>query len=302
MFKLWEKTTVGLALGAGGAKGLAHLGVLRILEKTCLHINIITGSSAGALVGAMYAQSASIEKTESRIRKLLQTDFLKRHQLDLMVPHKEKEHRKILERIGYFIKQEFVLTRSFTKMSFFNSNIFDEALSFLIDDTDIAETKIPFGAVAVDYLSGDRILITKGSIRKAVAASCSIPGIFPPVSMNGRLLIDGSVISRVPINEAREMGANFIIGVDVSSALKKGLDIQNGLELMFRADEITGHYLNQQNLRKADIVIHPDLGRIHWADFENFDGIINIGKESAQKMLPEIEQKYKRKKLHFLLR
>jgi len=301
MFGLGKKITVGLALGAGGAKGFAHLGVLKILEKTRFPINIITGSSAGALVGAMYCQSGSIDKTESRIRDLLATDFLEKYKLDLMAPQKEKEHQNILDRIGYFVKQEFVLTRSFTRMSFFDSEIVDEALSFLLDDTDIKETKIPFAAAAVDYLSGERVLITKGSIRKAVAASGCIPGIFPPVPLNDMLLVDGSVISRVPITEAREMGANFVIGVDVSSAMKEDLEIRNGLELMFRADEITGHHLNQQNIRKADIIMHPDLGRIHWADFENMDSMVEIGKTTAEKMLPEIKQKYKRKKLHFLL-
>lgn len=302
MFGLGKKITIGLALGAGGAKGFAHLGVLRILEKTRFPINIITGSSAGALVGAMYCQSGSIDKTESRIRDLLATDLLEKYKLDIMMPQKEKEHQNILDRIGYFVKQEFVLTRSFTRMSFFNSEIVDEALSFLLDDTDIKETKIPFAAAAVDYLSGERVLITEGSIKKAVAASGCIPGIFPPVPLNDMLLVDGSVISRVPITEAREMGANFVIGVDVSSAMKEDLDIRNGLELMFRADEITGHHLNLQNIRQADILIHPKLGMIHWADFDNVDGMVEIGKTTTEKMIPEIRRIYKRKKLHFLFR
>jgi len=299
MVRLWKKSIVGLALGAGGAKGFAHLGVLRVLERNHFPINIITGSSAGALVGAMYAQSGSVDKTEARIRGLLATDFIKRHRLDLMIPHKEREHQKILERIGYFVKQEFVLTRSFTRMSFFNSEIVNEALSFLLDDTDIKETKIPFGAVAVDYLSGERVLITEGSIRQAVAASGCIPGIFPPVPLNDMLLIDGSVISRVPITEARKMGANFVIGVDVSSSMKEDPDIRNGLELMFRADEITGHHLNLQNIQKADMIIRPDVGRVHWADFENIDNMINIGSQTTEKLMPEIKQKLRRKQFHF---
>ena len=299
MVRLWKKSIVGLALGAGGAKGFAHLGVLRVFERNHLPIAIITGSSAGALVGAMYAQSGSVDKAEARIRELLATDFIKRHRLDLMIPHKEREHQKILERIGYFVKQEFVLTRSFTRMSFFNSEIVNEALSFLLDDRDIEETEIPFGAVAVDYLSGERVLITEGPIRQAVAASCCIPGIFPPVPLNDMLLVDGSVISRVPVTEAREMGANFVVGVDVSSAMKKGLDIRNGLELMFRADEITGYYLNQQNLQKADIIIRPDVGRVHWADFENIDNMINSGSQTTEKLTAKIKQKLRRNKFHF---
>lgn len=293
MFGLRKKLTIGLALGAGGARGLAHVGVLKTLEDARFPINIITGSSAGALVGAMYAQSGSVDKVESKIRDLLAANFLKRHRLDLFVPPQDREQEKILERVGYFVRQQFVLARSFTRMSFFNSEIVDEILSFLLEDTDIKNTKIPFGAVAVDYLSGEKILITQGSVRKAVAASSSIPGIFPSVSLDDKLLIDGGIISQVPVIEAREMGANFVIGVSVSPSIKEDLNIRNGLELMFRANEITRYYLNQKNLRKADIVIHPDLGGIHWAEFKDIDKLINIGREAAERLLPEINLKFK---------
>jgi len=299
MFGLFKRTTTGLALGAGGAKGFAHIGVLKSLENARFPINIITGASAGALVGAMYAQSGSIDKVESRMRDFLATDFIERNKLDMMIPAKERERHKMIGLIGYYIKQQFILARSFTRMSFFNSEMVEEALSFLLDDTDIKETKIPFGAIAVDYLSGERVLITKGSIRKAVAASGAIPGVFPPVPWNGMQLVDGSVISKVPIIEAREIGANFVIGVNVSPEIKEDLHIHNGLELMFRADEITGHHLNRQNIEQADILIHPDLGRIHWADFNNMDGMIKIGKTTTGKLLPDIKLKLKRKKLYF---
>ncbi|MFQ5720923.1 MAG: patatin-like phospholipase family protein [Candidatus Aminicenantales bacterium] len=299
MFGLRKKLIISLALGAGGARGLAHVGVLRALKDAHFPLNIITGSSAGALVGAMYAQSGNVDEVESKIRDLLATDFIKKYRLDLFVPPQDREQEKILDRVGYFVRQQFVLARSFTKMSFFNSEIVDEALSFLLDDTDIEKTKIPFGAVAVDYLSGEKILITQGSIRKAVAASCSIPGIFPSVSLDDKLLIDGGIISQVPVVEAREMGANFVIGVSVSPSIKEDLNVRNGLELMFRANEITRYHLNQKNIQMADVVIHPVVNKIHWADFKNIDKLINMGRETAERLLPEINLKFKRSKFRF---
>ena len=275
------------------------MGILKTLENAHFPINIITGSSAGALVGAMYVQSGCVDEVEAKIREFMATNFLKKYRLHLLVPPQDREQEKILGRVGYFVRQQFVLARSFRKMSFFSSEMVDEALSFLLEDTDVEETKTSFGAVAVDYLSGEKILITKGSIRKAVAASCSIPGIFPAVSLDDKLLIDGGIISQVPVIEAREMGANFVIGVNVSRSIKEDTNIRNGLELMFRANEITRNHLNQKNLRLADIVIQPDLTRIHWADFKNIDKLINIGRDEAQRLLPEINLKFKRSRFRF---
>ncbi len=296
MFGIGKKSTIGLALGGGGAKGFAHLGVLEILEANQLPIHVITGTSAGSIAGAMYAQAGSIDAVVERMNRLLESDFLKKYHLDIMVPPKEWERQKILQRVGYFVKQQFVLARTFTRMSFFGPEVLEEALAELLDDTDVQDTRIPFGAVAVDYISGDPILLTKGPIRKAVAASCTIPGVFPPVEWGDMALVDGGVVSLVPVVEARQMGANFIIGVDVSPGIQEDLDIRNALELMFRADEITGYHLNLEKLRQADVIIHPDLGRIHWADFKNVERMIEIGRHTAQEKFPEIRRKWRRKR------
>lgn len=301
MFGIGKKITVGLALGGGGAKGFAHLGVLRVLEANRIPIQIITGTSAGSIAGAMYAQLGNIDAVEKRMKDLGESNFFKKSKLDLMVPPKEWERQKLIQRITYFVKQQFILSRSFTRISFFGSEVLEEAFSILLDDTDIRDTKIPFGAVTVDYLSGERVLLTEGSIRKAVTASCTIPGIFPPVPWDNMELIDGGVISLVPVVEAKEMGANFLIGVDVAPGIKEELDIQNALELMFRADEITGYHLNEWHLKEADVIIHPDLGRINWADFKNGDTMIRIGMETAEEKMFELRKKLKRKRLHHRL-
>ncbi len=295
MFGIGKKPTVGLALGGGGAKGFAHLGVLEILEANRIPIHFIAGTSAGSIAGAMYAQTGSIEVVIDRMNRLLESDFLKKHHLDVMVPPKDWERQKILQRVGYFVKQQFVLARSFTRMSFFGPEVLEEALAELLDDGDLQDTLIPFGAVAVDYISGEPILLTKGSIRKAVAASSTIPGVFPPVQWGDMALVDGGVVSLVPVVEVRKMGARFVIGVDVSPGIQEDLDIRNALELMFRADEITGYHLNLEKLRQADVVIHPDLGRIHWADFENVPRMIEIGRRAASEKWPEIQHKWRRK-------
>jgi len=301
MFGLGKRVTVGLALGGGGAKGFAHLGVLRVLEDNHIPIQIITGTSAGSIAGAMYAQLGSIKAVEEKMLGLLRTDFIKKNKLDIMVPPKEWERQKLLKRVSYFVKQQFILSRTFVRMSFFEADILEEALSYLLEEMDIRETKIPFGAVTVDYLSGQRVLLTEGPIRKAVAASCTIPGVFPPVPWDSMKLVDGGVTSLVPVVEAHEMGATFVVGVNVSPGIEEDLDIRNALELMFRADEITSHYLTLEQLKNAHVVIHPDLGRIHWADFKNANAMIRIGMETAEQKIGDLKKALKKKKLHYWL-
>lgn len=298
MFGLGKSIKVGLALGGGGAKGFAHIGVLRTLEANNIPIQIITGTSAGSIAGGMYAQLGSIEAVEEKMLGLLNGEFIKKNKLDIMVPPKEWERQKLLKRISYFVKQQFILSRTFVRMSFFGADVLEEALSYLLDDTDIRETKIPFGAATVDYLSGKRVLLTEGPIRKAVAASCTIPGVFPPVAWDDMKLVDGGVTSLIPVIEAQEMGATFIIGVNVSPGIEEDLDIRNALELMFRADEITSHYLTMEQLKHADVIIHPDLGRIHWADFKNADAMIRIGIETAEQNIDALRNALKKKKFH----
>jgi NTE family protein len=280
---------IGLALGGGGARGLAHIGVLKVLEREKIPINIIAGTSMGSIVGAMYAQLLSAVAVEKLVLDYLRSEVFRRLNLKLSNQKKGKQTEdRFLERMFIYLKYQYVFNRSYTRMSLFNRKILDNALKILLENIDIRDTKIPFAAVATDILSGEDVVLREGPIREAVAASSSIPGMFPPVEWNGFRLIDGGVINIVPVWETLEMGADLVISVDVTRTLVRPKEFRNGLEIMFRADEITNYRLNMIHLKDANVIIQPQVGNAHWANFSMVDKFIMQGKKAAEEKIDEI--------------
>jgi NTE family protein len=150
----------------------------------------------------------------------------------------------------------------------------------LIPDIDVSETKIPFGCVATDIRNGKRFVYTSGRLRTAISASCALPGIFPPVRDNGMLLVDGGWVERVPVYCAWDLGADIVIAVDVSSDVPIFED-KSGLDIILRADAVSRIYLNELIAREADVVIHPEVGAMHWADFSNPRSLYKQGELAA---------------------
>lgn len=280
---------IGLALGGGGARGLAHIGVLKVLEREKIPIDIITGTSMGSIVGAMYAQLLSAVAVEKRILDYLRSEVFRKLNLKLSNQKKGKQtEERLLERMFIYLKYQYVFNRSYTRMSLFNRKILDNALKILLQDRDIRDTEIPFAAIATDILSGEDIVLREGPIREAVAASSTIPGMFPPVEWNRFRLIDGGVINIVPVWETLEMGADLVISVDVTRTLVRPKEFRNGLEIMFRADEITNYRLNMIHLKDANVIIQPKVGNAHWANFTMVDKFIRQGKKAAEGKIDEI--------------
>jgi NTE family protein len=141
--------------------------------------------------------------------------------------------------------------------------------------------------VATDIRNGKRVMYTSGRLRTAISASCALPGIFPPVEDNGMLLVDGGWVERVPVLCAWDMGADIVIAVDVSSDVAT-FDDKSGLDIVLRADAVSRIYLNQILAREADIVIHPDVGSTHWADFSNPRNLFKQGETAALEKLISI--------------
>jgi len=282
-----EIPKVGLALGGGGARGMAHIGVLKVLERENIPINLVVGTSIGSVIGGMYAQLTDAAEVERRVLNYLHGEMFKSLDLHILSQKDTKEER-FLERMVTFLKHQYILTRSFTRMGLMRRKILDDALKELIGDGDIRDTRIPFAAVTTDIWSGEDIVLREGPLRKAVAASSTIPGTFQPVEWNGYSLIDGGVIDMVPVWETFEAGAKIVIGVDVTRDLVRPKEFKNGLEIMFRADEITNYRLNKIHLRDADIVIRPEVGEAHWADFAMAEEFIARGEKAAEAKVKEI--------------
>jgi len=280
---------VGLALGGGGARGLAHIGVLRVLEREKIPVHCIAGTSAGSILGAMYAQLQSAADVEDRIRNFFGSDRFREMTRRFSATQKKDMSRQgWLDRTLTFVKRQYIVTRAFRQLGLIDRSILEFAVRALIDDEDIRDVKIPLAVVATDLWKGEDVVMTRGSLRKAVSASAGIPGTFPPLEMDGRCLVDGCVINMVPVHETRDLGADRVIAVDVTRELVRPPAFQNGLEVMFRADEITNYRLNEFHLMTADVVVRPKMGETHWADFGRLDELIRLGEEAAEEKLADI--------------
>jgi NTE family protein len=283
---------VGLALGGGAARGLAHIGVLKVLEESQIPIDLIVGSSIGALVGGIYATTRSAAETEHRLRDFVFSDSFKRTKIDFL-----KESREATPGLFYnfisLVKKGIFYSFSMAKTSWISAQQFEHSINRVLDDVPIEKTLVPFAAVATDINRGEEVLMNTGSLRKAVSASSAVPGLLPPVQIDGRLLIDGGWISKVPVLPALRLGAHLVIGVDVSKELADTSGFKNGLNIMVRANAVKTEALKEMQCRFADVLIEPDVDHIHWADFSSILECVRLGEQAARDKVGEMKRQLK---------
>ncbi len=280
---------IGLALGGGAARGLAHLGVLKVFEDAKVPIDMIAGTSLGALIGGMYASNPDASYWIGWVDKYLRGFRSRRTRLEFLNKLEEptNNHRGFFGDMAFLLRKGYFWGVTATKPAFIGEKEYQDLIYPLIPDIAIEDTKIPFSCVATDIRNGKRVMYTRGSLRTAVSASCALPGIFPPVIDNGMALVDGGWVERVPVLCAQDMGADIVIAVDVSSDVATFED-KSGLDIVLRADAVTRIYLNELLARQADLVIHPEVGGIHWADFSNPKDLITAGETAALEKLISI--------------
>lgn len=285
---MFFKPKIGLALGGGGARGLAHLGVLKILEQEKIPFHLIAGTSAGALIGAMYAFNPDVDKVEHKLRKFIFSQEFKKLGINHFIKRKEIENT--LSHFVTYLKERLVINLAHSRTSLVNNKKFLSSSAEMLEDADIENSKIKFGAVACDLISGKDILFTSGDLVQAVTASSSLPGFLPPLKYLEYLLLDGCIIQPVPVKAAHNMGANIVIAVDVGQDVLPQNEFDNILDIMARTNLMTGHALNESQLEKADIVIKPDVGQFHWSEFEKMDYFIEQGKNAARSALWDLKK------------
>jgi NTE family protein len=294
-----EKIKIGLALGGGGARGLAHIGVLKALEEEKIPIEAIAGTSMGAIVGGAYAQSPDSGKLISLTHELLNEFDLRSGWMEFLCQDFEKNEEKkesLLKEISYFVRKRFMYFVGVSKISLEPKEKLMTPLKAALKDESIEQAKIPFACVAVDLVSGREVLIKQGSMINGVYASSSIEGIFPPLRLNNQLLSDGGVTSLVPVEAVRELGANFVIGVNIPEIIRTENRLISGVEIILRADSLTREKLNNLVLATADVVITPDVRTIHWANFGKVDECIRKGYEATKNKINEIKEKIDKRK------
>lgn len=244
----------GLALGGGSARGFAHIGVLKALEQAGLRPDIIVGTSAGALIGAFAASGqpmTQIEELALRLRDGDIADFASAGKRGMLA---------------------------------------GEALWRVVNDglkgARIEQLRTPFAAVATDLKTGDMQLLRQGSVADAVRASCSIPGVFVPRELAGRELVDGGLVSPLPVRAARQLGADLVLAVDLTTRPRRS-EFPGLYEVILQSFEIMGRALSDNEARLADLVLRPDTSLYASTDFGVRREMIQVGQESMQALLPE---------------
>ena len=258
-----KKIKIGLALGGGAARGFAHIGVIKALEAQGIYPEIVVGTSAGSVVGAMYAAGNSgfaLQKTAMEMDEASISDWA----------------------LPLFGKTSGVL----------KGEALQTYVNKAVKNVPMEKLKIKFGAVATDLANGQPILFARGNTGQAVRASSSVPSVFQPVVIGGRSYVDGGLVAPVPVRFAREMGADFIIAVNISTQTDAQAAVSS-LEVLLQTFSIMGQRLNHYELKDADIVIQPALGKMGGNDFAGRNLAILAGEQAAAAMMPQIKAKLK---------
>lgn len=286
-----RKLRVGLALGGGAARGAAHIGIIKVLERGNIPIHIITGTSIGAIIGAMYSTHPTAREVEKKACEYIESKRFKRTRFDFLDEKKYGEKGSgFFYKFTHHVKKNFFYNLSLSRKSLISEEEFQRHIEALIDDIDIRETRVRFAAVATDLTSGSEVVLKTGPLRRAVSASCAIPGILPPVTLDGHELVDGGCIDLIPVGPASELGANLIIGVDVSKGIDGPFELNCGIDVVIRSEKIIACALNQIRVQGADIIVKPDVQDVFWADFSKFDHCVRRGEEEASKNLGKIKR------------
>ena len=274
-------------MGGGGARGFAHIGVLRILERENIPIKGIAGTSMGAIVGALYAQKQNSHRVEEALKDFIQSPLF--HNTNAATTQQKKTTSfldfmaiELCEQLKDSAKMRETIQRMDQEMQ--------HALDLLLGKGDIRDCRLPFAAVASDLRTGAEIVLRKGPLAQAVFASAAMPGVFSPVSIDGYLLSDGAATSAVPIRAARSMWPSKVLAVDVSSTLSTFPPLDNALQIVLRSSAVSGHCYHNELVKEADILLQPHVKLFSWSEFDSFEDFIAEGEQAAIKALKKIKR------------
>ena len=248
--------TIGLALGSGGMRGIAHIGVLRVLENENIPLSLIAGSSIGSLIGALHAaglDSATIFKLAKNLRR--------RHWLDFIIP----------------------------KMGLISGERTLEMLRLLTKRKHFDQLDIPLAVVATDINLGREVVLTEGEVAQAVRASISVPGVFVPYKLGEMLLVDGAVLNPTPIDVAHRLGADIVIAVDL---VPQGAvaNITNMFDVIIQSIDIMERELFKNRLPYCDVLVRPEVAHISPSDFDSVDECVALGEQAMIAAMPEVRR------------
>lgn len=284
---------LGLALGGGGARGFAHIGLLKVLDAEGIKVHSIIGCSMGAVIGGLYAYFRNAKKVEEFIFEILSRSEFKNLGINKLRENFAEEDQSYFEQFFNYIDKRLQVLKSLNRLSYFDKKVTDEIFD-LLPEVSIENLNINFSAVATDLLTGQKINFTKGKLRDVVKASSAIPGIFPPVEYQNYFLVDGSASDIVPAGRVKEIGADRVIAVNVMRGINTIEKPENVLNILYRTEDITSYHLSLMRLQEAELVIHPPLNDYYWTDFGKAEELISTGEIAARENLGRIKKLVKR--------
>jgi NTE family protein len=286
---LWASSAappkIGLALSGGGARGAAHVGVLKVIEELGITVDYVAGTSMGAIVGALFAAGYSAAEIEEL---MAQTDWSEAltdrpHRREHTMRQKDLESEFMIPHKMGFNKGEVQFPLGVVEGQHLDQ-IFQRLFLPVRGIRDFDDLDIPFRAVATDLVTGDEVVMSSGSLPDALRASMSVPGIFAPVRLDGRMLVDGGMSNNLPISVVRDMGAEIVIAIDISSPMLKAEELNSVLNVSLQMT----NFLTRKNtevqlamLSDRDVLLVPDLEGASSTAFDKFEPIIGMGYESA---------------------
>jgi NTE family protein len=280
-----------LALGGGGARGFAHVGVLEVLHKHKVPINTIVGTSAGAIAGGGYALGNHPRLMRKRVMEFAESPLANHPKLRALVDQdQEISWRSLGDRLARFMSQGQMVKSLLMEASVMGEGYFKEVVDFFLPKARIEYMKIRFIAAATDMLSGEPVGLAQGDLRKAVLASSSVPGIAPPVVIGERYLADGGVACLVPVELALEHEGARVMAVGVDRDIEKVSPPNQALDAYLRAGDIMLARMGEIMLSQAHLAIRPAVGHIHWLDFTRAEEIMDLGAEATEEAMPRIEE------------
>ncbi len=279
-----------LALGGGGGRGLAHLGVLEALEARGLRPDAIIGVSIGALFGAMYALKPDAAALQRRVLEFLRSDAIANLQLPQL--QEERDDASFFDRWMALGRQSLLYVRAATDISLVDAELLITIADTLCDSRDFSDAKIPFACAAVAFPRGDCTVFDRGDLVHSVAASMAIPGIFAPVEVDGALFVDGGMASEIPALEARNRARDnqCVVAVNVGAKPSCATQPTHMLGMLDWASLVKSYYLRRYDKEHAEVLIEPLVGDVQWDDFSHPEDEIARGREAADARLDELAE------------
>ncbi|MBN2370231.1 MAG: patatin-like phospholipase family protein [Vicinamibacteria bacterium] len=280
-----QKRKLGLVLGGGASRGVAHIGVVKCLDEERLYPDVVVGTSIGALIGCLYACGWGFGRIADWAREVASSSEFRQLGFEAFAEHKKDF---AVRRMGYYLRERLIHARMALAPFVTKRETLRKVIDCFVPDVLIENLPVAFGCTTLDLVNGRDILLRGGPLRDAVMRSISIAGMFPPFEEDGCVLVDAGPTCNVPVDACRELGAEVAVAVNLRSDLARFSAAHSALATTFRADEIARYRLNKIEAQRANVLIEPRLESIHWADFGKIDVGLRAGHAAARAKLSDI--------------